>query len=717
MICLEIVVAEKFIYAIYFSLVDYRFRTGFQLSAFNLQHFSRIMEDLIVMNEQEPSLEQQSINTIRMLAVDAIQKANSGHPGMPMGAAPMAYVLWRQFLNHNPANPAWPNRDRFILSAGHGSMLLYALLYLSGYDLSLDDLKNFRQWGSKTPGHPEFGQTPGVEMTTGPLGQGLASAVGMAIAERHLASRFNRPGFSLVDHYTYVVAGDGDLMEGISHEAASLAGTLALGKLICLYDDNHISIEGSTDLAFTEDRMARFKAYGWQTLAVEDGNNLEEIAKAIRQAREDDRRPSLIAVRTHIGYGSPHKQDTADVHGSPLGADEVILTREKLGWPVDRDFYVPEVVLESFRELRRQGAEKEQAWEQLLAGYEKEYPELAAQWKSTVSGMLPAGWENSLPEFPADAKGMATRAVSGKVINALAAGIPALMGGSADLAPSNKTLISDAVDFAAGSYEGRNIHFGVREHGMGAALNGMSLHGGVVPYGGTFLVFSDYMKPAIRLAAMMGRQVVYVFTHDSIGLGEDGPTHQPIEHLAAMRAIPGLTVIRPADANETAAAWQVALKQQNGPTALILTRQNVPTMDLDLQLVRDGVARGAYVVSDPGSGTPEIILMATGSEVSLALEAGKLLERRNIPVRVVSMPSWELFDQQPADYRENVLPSSVAIRVSIEAGSTQGWHRYLGDQGMAIGIDHFGASAPYQVLYEKFGLTAGQIVQKVLAAR
>jgi transketolase len=687
------------------------------LSAFSLQHFSNIMEDLIVMNEQETLLEQQSINTIRMLAVDAIQKANSGHPGMPMGAAPMAYVLWRQFLNHTPADPAWPNRDRFILSAGHGSMLLYALLYLSGYDLSLDDLKNFRQWGSKTPGHPEFGHTPGVEMTTGPLGQGLASAVGMAIAERHLASRFNRPGFSLVDHYTYVIAGDGDLMEGISHEAASLAGTLKLGKLICLYDDNHISIEGSTDLAFTEDRVARFKAYGWQTLVVEDGNDLEAIAEAVRQAREDDQRPSLVAVRTHIGYGSPHKQDTADVHGSPLGAEEVILTREKLGWPVDRDFYVPEMVLESFRELRRQGAEKEQAWEQLMAGYEKEYPELAAQWKSTVSGMLPAGWENSLPEFPADVKGLATRAVSGKVINALAAGIPALMGGSADLAPSNKTLISDAVDFAAGSYEGRNIHFGVREHGMGAALNGMSLHGGVIPYGGTFLVFSDYMKPAIRLAAMMGRQVVYVFTHDSIGLGEDGPTHQPVEHLAALRGIPGLTVIRPADANETAAAWLAALKRQNGPTALILTRQNVPTMDLDLQLVRAGVARGAYVVSDPGAGDPEIILMATGSEVSLALEVGKLLEQQGISVRVVSMPSWELFDQQPADYHERILPSSVAIRVSIEAGSTQGWHRYLGGQGIAVGIDHFGASAPYQVLYEKFGLAADQIVQKVLAVR
>ncbi len=669
------------------------------------------------MDEQGMQIAQESINTIRMLAVDAIQKANSGHPGMPMGAAPMAYVLWQQFLHHNPANPAWPNRDRFILSAGHGSMLLYALLYLSGYDLSLDDIKNFRQWGSNTPGHPEYGHTPGVEMTTGPLGQGLASSVGMAIAERHLASRFNRPGFPLVDHFTYVIAGDGDLMEGISHEAASLAGTLQLGKLICLYDDNHISIEGSTELAFTEDRMVRFNAYGWQTLVVEDGNDLEAIATAIRSARDDSSRPSLIAIRTHIGYGSPHKQDTADAHGSPLGADEIVLTREKLDWPSDGDFWVPEAVLEYFQNLSRQGAEQEQKWNKLVEGYGREYPEMAGQWESVVKGILPAGWEQNLPEYPADAKGMATRVVSGKVINALAPGIPAMMGGSADLAPSNKTEISDAGYFAAGHYEGRNIHFGVREHGMGAALNGMALHGGIIPYGGTFLVFSDYMKPAIRLAAMMGRQVVYVFTHDSIGLGEDGPTHQPIEHLAALRAIPGLIVIRPADANETAAAWQVALQQRNSPTALILTRQNVPTMSLDCNLVHEGVARGAYIVSDPATEQPEIILLATGSEVSLAVEAGKLLSCQGISSRVISMPSWELFDQQPADYRESILPLSIPIRVSIEAGSTQGWHRYVGDKGITIGIDHFGASAPSQVLYKEFGLTADQIVKKVLAAR
>ena len=669
------------------------------------------------MNELVPQIAQESINTIRMLAVDAIQKANSGHPGMPMGAAPMAYVLWHQFLNHNPASPRWPNRDRFVLSAGHGSMLLYALLHLSGYDLSLEDLEHFRQWGSKTPGHPEFGHISGVEMTTGPLGQGLASAVGMAMAECHLAARFNRPGFDLVDHFTYVIAGDGDLMEGISHEAASLAGTLKLGRLICLYDDNHISIEGSTDLAFTENRVARFNAYGWQTLEVEDGNDLEAIAGAIRNARDDSSRPSLIAIRTHIGYGSPHKQDTASAHGEPLGVEEITLTRENLGWPLERTFYVPEEVRKHCAQACRQGAAKEQDWRKLVEAYGKEYPEMARQWETMVNGILAEGWEKSLPDFPADAKGMATRAASGKVLNALAGVVPALMGGSADLAPSNKTMISGAGDFAAGQYEGRNIHFGVREHAMGAALNGMALHGGIIPYGGTFLVFSDYMKPAIRLAAMMGRQVVYVFTHDSIGLGEDGPTHQPIEHLAALRAIPGLIVIRPADANETAAAWQMALQQKNGPTALILTRQNVSTMPLARDFIYEGVARGAYIVSDPAAGPPEIILIATGSEVSLALESEKILDEKGISARVVSMPSWELFEQQPADYRESIFPSSVRIRVSIEAGSTQGWHRYVGDKGITIGIDHFGASAPYQRLYKEFGLTADQIVARVLAAR
>jgi len=670
------------------------------------------------MDEQKMQIARKSINTIRMLAVDAIQKANSGHPGMPMGAAPMAYVLWQQFLNYNPINPKWPNRDRFILSAGHGSALLYALLYLSGGYISLGDLQNFRQWGSKTPGHPEFGHTPGVEMTTGPLGQGLASAVGMAMAERHLAACCNRPEFPLIDHFTYVITGDGDLMEGISHEAASLAGTLKLGKLICLYDDNRISIEGSTSMAFTEDRMARFNAYGWQTQEVEDGNDLEAIAAAIRKACNDSSRPSLIAIRTQIGYGSPHKQGTASAHGEPLGVEEIKLTKEKLGWPVDRDFYVPHEVMQHLQLIRRRGSVEEQQWRQLVEQYGKVYPDMVGFLGAMVGGVPPTGWENHIPDFPADVKGLATRAASGKVLNALASRVPALFGGSADLAPSNKTMVSNAGDFAAGQYEGRNIHFGVREHGMAAMLNGMSLHGGIIPYGGTFLVFSDYMKPAIRLAAMMGRQVIYIFTHDSIGLGEDGPTHQPIEQLAALRAIPGLTVVRPADANETAAAWLVALRQRNRPTALILTRQNVPTMSLEYSIVREGVACGAYIVSEPaGEQQPEIILLATGSEVSLALETKKLLEQQSIPSRVVSMPSWELFDQQPLAYRESILPSSIQLRVSIEAGVTQGWHRYVGDKGIAIGIDHFGASAPYQTLYKEFGLTADQIITKVLAAR
>ncbi|MBN2331690.1 MAG: transketolase [Deltaproteobacteria bacterium] len=664
----------------------------------------------------EPTtLAQRSINTIRMLAVDAVQKANSGHPGMPMGAAGMAYVLWQRFLRHNPANPVWPDRDRFILSAGHGSMLLYSLLHLTGYDLSLADLQNFRQWGSKTPGHPEFGHTPGVEMTTGPLGQGFATGVGMAIAERHLAARFNRPGFSLIDHYTYALVSDGDLMEGVSHEAGSLAGTLKLGKLIYLYDDNHISIEGSTDLAFTEDRAARFSAYGWQVLMVDDGNDVEKIAAAIQAAKGDSERPSLIAVRSHIGYGSPHKQDTASAHGEPLGADEVLLTKEKLDWPVDQEFLVPEEVRSHFLEGRRRGEEQENQWRQLAKEYAKQHADLDRQWVAAMSGELPVGWEEILPHFPADPKGMATRAASGKVINALAPLLPTLIGGSADLAPSNKTQISNTLDFGADQYGGRNLHFGVREHGMGSIMNGMALHGGTIPYGGTFLVFSDYMKPAIRLAAMMGRQVVYVFTHDSIGLGEDGPTHQPVEHLAALRSIPGLTVIRPADANETAAAWHVALQHRNGPTALILTRQNVPTISGNQTETWEGVACGAYIVSDATDQFPEIILMATGSEVAIATEAGKMLAGHGIAARIVSMPSWELFDRQSNEYRERILPAAVKARISIEAGATQGWHRYVGDLGLAVGIDHFGASAPYEVLYEKFGLTASRLVEQALA--
>jgi transketolase len=654
------------------------------------------------------------INTIRMLAVDAVQKANSGHPGMPMGAAPMAYILWRRFLNHNPQNPHWPDRDRFVLSAGHGSMLLYSLLYLSGYDLSLEDLKAFRQWGSKTPGHPEYGHTPGVETTTGPLGQGFANGVGLAIAERFLAARFNRPGFPIVDHYTYAIVSDGDLMEGLSHEAASLAGHLKLGNLIYLYDDNHISIEGSTDLAFTEDRLARFRAYGWQVQQLEGGNDLKAIEEAIRAAQAEKDRPSLIGVRTCIGCGSPNKQNTAGAHGEPLGPEEVRLTKENLRWPLDPAFHVPAEALAIFRQVGEAGEKKEQKWQNLLASYEEVYPDLAREWNQIMTGELPQGWDQEIPTFPADPKGTATRVASGTVLNALASKVPNLIGGSADLAPSNKTMLKGTKNFAAGSYDQRNFHFGVREHGMGAILNGMALHGGVIPYGGTFLIFSDYMRPPIRLAAMMGLRVIYVFTHDSIGLGEDGPTHQPVEQLTSLRLIPNLTVIRPADANETAEAWRMALKTKGGPVALILTRQNLPTLDRSLMAPANNLGYGAYVLNSLEGETQEVILMASGSEVSIALEAMEKLKEKGHSSRVVSMPSWELFEQQPQAYRERILPPEIKARVAIEAGRTLGWHRYVGDRGAVIGLDHFGASAPYQILYEKFGLTADQVVEKAL---
>ncbi len=654
------------------------------------------------------------VNTIRMLAVDAVQKANSGHPGMPMGAAPMAYVLWTRFLKHNPRNPGWPDRDRFVLSAGHGSMLLYSLLHLTGYDLSLEDLKAFRQWGSKTPGHPEYRHTPGVETTTGPLGQGFANGVGMAMAERFLAARFNRPEFPIVDHFTYAIVSDGDLMEGVSHEAASLAGHLKLGKLIYLYDDNHISIEGSTDISFTENRLARFKAYGWQVQQVEDGNDLKAIGKAIRKAQADTERPSLIAVRTCIGCGSPNKQDTAAAHGEPLGPEEVKLTKENIGWPIDPPFHIPPEAQKVFRKSIKAGGKKEKTWENLLASYEKTYPEPAEDYKRIMNGDLPEDWEQGIPVFPADAKGMATRAASGTVLNGLATKIPNLIGGSADLAPSNKTEIKGAKDFQSGNYGQRNIRFGVREHGMGSIMNGMALHGGLIPYGGTFLIFSDYMRPPIRLAAMMGLRLIYVFTHDSIGLGEDGPTHQPIEQLTALRAIPNLTVIRPADANETAEAWRMALKTKNGPTALVLTRQNLPTLDRSLMAPAEGLASGAYAVNEAEKTKADLIIMASGSEVSIALKAQEQLKARGIQVRVVSMPSWELFQRQPQEYRDRVLPPEIKARLAIEAGSPLGWHRYTGDQGLVIGLDHFGASAPDKVLFEKFGITADRVVEKTL---
>ncbi len=660
-------------------------------------------------------LDELCINTIRMLSADCIQKANSGHPGMPMGAAPMAYVLWTKFLRHNPRNPHWPDRDRFVLSAGHGSMLLYSLLFLTGYDITLEDLKNFRQWGSKTPGHPEYGITPGVETTTGPLGQGFANGVGMAIAERHLASIFNTPEIEIVDHYTYAIVSDGDLMEGISHEAASLAGHLHLGKLIYLYDDNRISIEGSTDITFTEDRCRRFEAYGWHVQTVEDGNDLEAIELAIANAQAETTRPSLIAIRTHIGFGSPGKQDDSSAHGEPLGAEEILKTKENLGWPKEPSFYVPEEVLDHFRKAVPKGDELEKHWQEKLDLYKKANSDLAKKFMVWIEGELPDDWQKAIPSFVPDAKGMATRAASGTVLNVLSKKIENLMGGSADLGPSNKTLIKSSKDFQPGSYEGRNLRFGVREHAMGAVMNGMALHGGIIPYGGTFLIFSDYMRPAIRLAALMGLKVIYVFTHDSIGLGEDGPTHQPIEQLTTLRAIPNLIVIRPADANETARAWKVAIEEQDGPVALALTRQAVPVLDRIEYSPAEGLVKGAYVLKQWGKGLPDLILIGTGSEVHIALDASKTLAEKGFKVRVVSMPSWELFDKQPENYKEEVLPASVRARIAVEAGSTHGWHKYVGDRGKIIGIDRFGASAPYKMLYEKFGITPQRLVEEALS--
>ena len=657
----------------------------------------------------DTQLSNSAINTVRFLAVDGVQKANSGHPGAPMGAAPMAYVLWTRFLRHNPADPAWPDRDRFILSAGHASMLVYSLLHLTGYDLPLDQLKRFRQWGSLTPGHPEYGLTAGIETTTGPLGQGFANGVGMAIAAHHLAATFNRPGHEIVDHTIYGIVSDGDLMEGVASEAASLAGHLKLGRLIYLYDDNHISIDGSTDLAFTEDRMARFRAYGWHTQEVADGNDLDAIEAAIRAAQEETERPSIIAVRTIIGYGSPNKASTSGIHGEPLGASEVELTRRNLGWPAEPHFFIPSAVREHFRAALKTGRALEADWEQRLDAYAAEYPELAAEFRRRIAGDLPEGWDADLPTFAPDAKGAATRNVSGACINALAGRVPELMGGSADLAPSTKTIIKGAPDFQFGSYEGRNFHFGVREHGMGGALNGMSLHGGVRPYGATFMIFSDYMRPSIRLAALMEIPVIYVFTHDSIGLGEDGPTHQPVEQLAALRAIPNLIVLRPADARETVAAWRVAMTYQHGPIALALTRQNIPTLAGTSELAEEGVGRGGYVVADwpEDLDGPRVILIATGSEVHLAVAAREELAKQGIAARVVSLPSWELFEAQPDAYRAAVLPDDGAHRLSIEAGVTMGWSRYASHN---IGLNRFGASAPYQTLYQKFGFTVENIV-------
>jgi len=662
----------------------------------------------------ETKLDNLCVNTIRTLSVDCVERANSGHPGMPMGAAAMAYVLWTRFLRHNPLNPKWPDRDRFVLSAGHGSMLLYSLLHLTGYDLPLEELKNFRQWESKTPGHPESGRPLGVETTTGPLGQGFANGVGMAIAEQYLASHFNRSGHEIVNHYTYGIVSDGDLMEGVSHEAASLAGHLKLGKLIYLYDDNHITIDGSTDLAFTEDRVGRFKSYGWHVQQVDDGNSIEAIENAIKEAQQEKDRPSFIAIRTHIGFGSPNKQDTSSVHGEPLGTDEIKLTKENLGWPLEPDCFIPDEALNHFRLAVEIGEQKEREWRDQVGSYEKAHPEMAKEWDRWMKCELPDGWDSDMAKFPGDPKGMATRVASGMVLNSIAPNLPNLIGGSADLAPSNKTLITGEEAFQGGHYSGRNFYFGVREHGMGSILNGMALHGGVIPYGGTFLVFSDYMRPAIRLAAMMGLQVIYIFTHDSIGLGEDGPTHQPIEQLAALRAIPNLTVIRPCDANETAEAWRFAVENRKGPVALALTRQGVPTLDRDKFASAQGLHRGAYILSEAHNGTPDLILISSGSEIHIAIDASQELKEKGMAVRVVSMPSWQVFDGQPEEYRNQVLPPEIKARVAIEAGSTQGWHRYVGEKSHVVGIDHFGASAPSKILYEKFGITVDRVVEEAI---
>ena len=654
-------------------------------------------------------LENRAINTIRFLAADAVQKANSGHPGLPMGAAAMAYSLWTRHLHFNPRNPKWPGRDRFVLSGGHGSALLYALLFLTGYDLPLEQIMNFRQWGSQTPGHPEYGLTPGVEVTTGPLGQGFANGVGMAIVEAHLAAEFNRPGFEVINHYVYGIVTDGDLMEGISSEAASIAGHLGLGKIIYLYDDNHISIDGSTELAFTEDRAARFKAYGWHVQKVPDGNDTAAVNLAIARAKRDPR-PSLIACRTHIGYGLPTRQDTAKAHGEAPGQEELDGAKRKLGWPLEPKFYVPEDVLSLFRKAIKQGEKAEILWRKRLKSYLAEYPQLDTDLERRLMGELPDNWDADLPIFPSDSKGMATRAASGKVINVLAPHVPELMGGSADLTPSNDTWIKDSPDFQKQTPLGRNFHFGVREHGMGAIINGMSVHGGVIPYGGTFLIFSDYMRPAVRLSALSHYPSIWVYTHDSIGLGEDGPTHQPVEHLAALRAIPNLVVIRPADANEVTEAWKVALSRRHGPTALIFTRQAVPVFDRAIYAPADGLRRGAYVLADIGDSDPELILMASGSEVCLITAAGTRLASEGVNVRLVSFPSWELFEAQDETYRNQVLPPEIKNRLSVEAAVSQGWDHWVGDKGDSVSVERFGASAPYKIIFENYGLTVDNVI-------
>ncbi len=672
------------------------------------------------------SLDQSCIDTLRFLSVDMVQKADSGHPGLPLGAAPMAYVLWTRHLKHNPAHPHWPDRDRFVLSAGHGSALLYSLLHVTGYDVSLDDIRRFRQWGSKTPGHPERGHTPGVEVTTGPLGQGFANAVGMAIAEAQLAARYNRDDHDVIDHRTWVIASDGDLMEGVASEAASLAGHLKLGKLICLYDANQVTLAAGTNITFSEDCAKRFSAYGWQTIWVDDGNDVAAIDAALARARDEEQRPTLILVHTHIGYGSP-EQGSHKAHGSPLGEEDVKRTKEKLRWPTEPDFLVPAPALKHLRQALKQGVQSEAAWDKRLAAYEKAHHDLHRELRGRLHDELPAGWSNDVPVFEADDKGIATRVAGGKVMNAIASRLPALVGGSADLDPSTYTLLDnlgdfnppleadkDAEDSAGGgwSHAGRNLHFGVREHAMGAIVNGLAAHGGFIGFGATFLTFSDYMRPPIRLAALMGLHVIHVFTHDSLALGEDGPTHQPVEHLANLRAIPNLSLIRPSDANEAAVAWRVAIEMRDKPVLLVMTRQKVPTLDRTRYAHAEGLRHGAYVISDPKDAKPSLILIASGSEVGLIVDAAERLTADGVAVRCVSMPSWDLFEAQPQDYRDDVLPPRVTARLAVELGVAQGWHRWVGDRGDVLSVDRFGASAPADVLLDKFGFTVDNVVAR-----
>jgi len=669
-------------------------------------------------SESMTDLDQLCINTIRALTLDAVQKAESGHPGLPLGAAPMAYVLWTKFLKHNPRNPRWHNRDRFLLSAGHGSMLLYSLLYLTGYDLPLEELKRFRQWGSKTPGHPESVLTPGVEVTTGPLGQGFANGVGMAMGAAHLAAKFNKDGFPVIDHCVYAIVSDGDMMEGVASEAASLGGHLKLGKLIYLYDDNHVTIEGFTSLAFSEDVPERFEAYGWHTQTVRDGNDLNAIEQAIRAAHAVTDRPSLISVKTIIGYGMP-TEGTRKAHSDAPGEEAVRETKRRLGWPEDKQFYVPDEALAHFREAIEKGQKYEAEWNALVEEYRKKYPDLGRVWQTMMEGKLPDDWEMHLPRFE-NAKPMATRAASGEVINALAPHLPMLIGGSADLGVSNNTDIKGGGDFEPGFYEGRIIHFGVREHAMGASLTGMSLNGGLIPFGGTFLTFSDYMRPAIRLAAISEAQVIYVFTHDSVGLGEDGPTHQPVEHLSALRAIPHLFVIRPADPAEVSEAWRIAILRRHAPTAFALTRQKVPIIDRKRYAAAEGLRRGAYILAEAetaegAKAAPKLILIGTGSEVSLTLDARDVLQKQNIPTRVVSMPCWELFDEQSVEYRNQVLPPATGARLAVEAGISQGWYRYVGLQGDVLSIERFGASAPGDVVLRELGFNVDNVINRAKA--